>query len=887
MIALGAHRALAWILLVLGVGCGSFARAADAALTYVPSIYHFQIDVSPSDLTLATQPRLVMNLRSETLEPGSCLYIAALDPLMAASQQQTLLRGPVPQDQLQRQGPQFQWARPDLLEELRPGLFRLTKGLVDHELSLAFSAALLGWKDRHQGVRILSEFYPRLLSRCPQADEQPFYASYQDSEFFVTVHKPESWSVLGHGESIGSQMHGVGPAFSLVFYQTAQVIELQREGQRLRILSDSPSFLELKDIAGEAISYASRHLGMAASSDFLLVETDDHEPVLSPGLITLNRVQQPFLRLLQEQWLRWSIWQLSQAIAQQWFGQTVRSESLASQWLQQGLAAYLSGRFLEEHPPLAEAFRREGFTSHIFQMNFAQSLDLTAALDRVFYPPKALRGDNDPIRESTGQSPFRFVKQALILRYLHWLLGDVQFWEWQAQLVHKARRQPLTPESFLEGLRAVSSSAAEDVARYWQASTWPDLVLESWKGDRQSTTIDWSQNPELPLAFDVEVRLTSGQIWRERVHGRASRGFVKVPFAEAEIAEVHLNPDHEIFDVDRFNNQSTWKAPKMFPGNARHLADDAYTILWFPSIGKLPGEGLSLHLYWQAYRYVGSDLSGRLVFHPSDGHRGYRLLYQHRVPDLGLTGFFSVFEGDGLALPGERLVEGKAVKRSLWQAAFAASLGARLRQSLGETSATHLTQTFGLSYKTQAIVDCPGAAELQVEKTAYVPSHSFQYQRTYSLAEWGCAFPRVQGKLRAFQGRLAAEGQVPKGAYFQAQLLDEARLRLDRPLLPVSRQIQTLGLDLALTVPLPLPRSLFALPRRSQVKAYMDWLKQPLEKTSGRVGGLGFGIPLGGDIMGRESITALQISAYSVLYRRFEAVKDDRPGFLFDLSGKL
>ncbi len=858
--------------------------APEAELRFPQAEYALQIDVNEQDLSLESDPRVVLQIRSPLVRKGACVYVPALDPLLEKVQHKQMMRGPVPQDKLQRKGLGFVWARPQQWEELQAGVFRLHEQ-ADGEVSTAFSAGLLGWKDRKDGVRILSEFYPRLLSRCPGVGETPLQAMREDADYVVFIQKPESWSVLGAGYEEKAVYRWKGPAFHLVFYQRGEVVRLETGGLRLHVLSDSENFREQAPLALAAVDFYRRKLGSPAARDLLLVETDDHEPLQSPGLMTLNRPQQPLLRKLQEKWLRWNAWQMSQALATQWFGQTIRSREADQLWLTQGFVVTLAGMFLEAYPPQNELFLDDEILGDIFKLSYNETQDLTAALGRVFYPQRPLVGEDRP-RDLEASVPLEYMKHALAIRYLAWWMGEQDFAKWLADISQMFRYQALTPQSLLASL---PPKAAFDLKRFWESAEWPDFQIEDWTSEGSSTRLSWKQNPDMPVAFDLEVELKSGDFWRTRIDSRTDGGVIEIPYPRSDIQRMTLNPGREIFDTDRFNNRSDRAVPKLFPGNAKNLADDAYTLLWFPGLSKLPGEGFSLQLYWQAYRYVGSDLSGRLIYRTADGSRGYRLLYQQRLPEQALGLYLSIYEGDGLAIEGERLGDLTLSKRELFGhgSTWTAELGFRLRQELGDNKGTHTTHKFRLVSKFELSEPCGGQVEGQFEKTGFVPSEKFSYDRNYSITQWGCSAPRFQGKIRTFVGQLTSRGSPPKGAYFSAQQLEEARVRLDRPTLEPSSRIWSFGLDLAMTTPLPLPSSLFALPRRSVVKSYSDIAWEPELNRLTRVAGLGLGVPFGGDVTGRESITALQLSLYGVFYRKIDERSDHRPGLLFDFSGQL
>jgi hypothetical protein len=68
---------------------------------------------------------------------------------------------------------------------------------------------------------------------------------------------------------------------------------------------------------------------------------------------------------------------------------------------------------------------------------------------------------------------------------------------------------------------------------------------------------------------------------------------------------------------------------------------------------------------------------------------------------------------------------------------------------------------------------------------------------------------------------------------------------------------------------------------------FSDWgvLRDPDRDV--QASGVGFVLPFGGDVMGKASVTLLQFSLYSVLYRRIGSEIQRDPGFIFDFTGDL
>ncbi|WP_324959475.1 hypothetical protein [Oligoflexus sp.] len=135
-------------------------------------------------------------------------------------------------------------------------------------------------------------------------------------------------------------------------------------------------------------------LGRWPTHDLLLVETEEYEPVNVAGLVIINRPQQALMRHLQEGLLNWKIWQLTMALAEQWFGYQVQVGRLQDVWLTQSLADSLSLLFLKDSEEYDNLFTGDDDNEAWSQLNFSQVQDLIAATLSLMQSHNALLGHN-------------------------------------------------------------------------------------------------------------------------------------------------------------------------------------------------------------------------------------------------------------------------------------------------------------------------------------------------------------------------------------------------------------------------------------------------------------------------------------------------------------
>jgi hypothetical protein len=360
-----------------------------------------------------------------------------------------------------------------------------------------------------------------------------------------------------------------------------------------------------------------------------------------------------------------------------------------------------------------------------------------------------------------------------------------------------------------------------------------------------------------------------------------------VPYASVD--HVNIDPDRSIFDSDRYNNSSQWTDLNFFPGTARTLADDAYTIVWVPFLQKLPGNELSLQLGWQLFRYVGTGLTGLLVHQPATGKTGFRLQWDTNKPEHSLKLHLRISQDDDRTLPGERETSLTVSRRPLikgvpWLDIYTRQ---RLKQTLGNPDESHLASSLGFWITGEKRRTCGWRLLGDHAVSSWVPSGDFNYQRSVGLLKANCEVPGLQWQGQFFTGVSKREGIVPRGGLFQSQDVEEARLRLDHPRLPLVGRLQTWSTDLATPLRLPLPANFLVLPRRSLFKVFADGgrLMEPDHRVL--LSGAGLVLPIGGDVVGKQPITFLEFNLLAVLYRKIDDTVDTKPGLLFDFGGQL
>jgi len=858
--------------------------------------YQMQITIRPGDLNYESNARVDLSIEDKDFKPDMCIYVPLEDPAFRRSAEIHSLTGYSIRDQASRVRARVQWLRPESLQPVRPGYWRLTRPLASPAIQLSYELTLPGWRDHPGRPRIITNFYPRILTSCSEQESDELPNIPPEALFELQLRIPESWSQLNPGQNSEQGIRYRGRDFYLVLYQDAKLLETEVEGLRLRFLASSDTFFQNLPAVKQILRHHYGILDDWPTADLLLIESDEFEPVNIAGLVLVNRPQQELMRSLQEDFLNWNTWQMTLALADQWFGHQARVHRLEDSWLTQSLADSLALLFLRDSSEYENLFTGLQGREPWFQLNFSQVQDLLAATLSLVQPHNAMvDSELKSLPDILQRPPYAFIRSSQALRVLLKEMGFKEYSRFLREIFALGSKKALQP-SMVIGLLQKSFDRKDRIysqilQNYWQSDSWPDaqIVKVSKAQDPKATQVQIEFNNELRIPLDVAVHTRDGQTQVQRIAAEDAQGLLVFGVPYRDVAFAEIDPDRSIFDGDRFNNSSDWPDLKFFPGNARTLSDDAYTILWAPFLQKLPGNALSLQLGWQLFRYLGTGLTGSLVHQPKTGRFGYRLLWQQAIPERSLKVNLQVAQDDDRTLPGERLsdltIQRSPVAKGLpWLDIFSRQ---RLRQTLGIREESHLTSAFGTVLRGPKRRTCGWQLNTEQELSTWVLKKNFNYRRSFGLFKLNCEVPGFQWNGNVFWGGSKRDGDVPGGALFQPQDLDESRLRLDRPRLPLSGRANTWGMNFAVPLRLPLPSDLLVLPRRSLFKVFADGgqLKEPEHRVL--LGGTGLVLPIGGDVIGKQPITFLEFSLLAVFYRKVDGVTDTKPGLLFDFSGQL
>ena len=854
------------------------------------------------------QARVTLQTRIPTTE--LCLYLPYNDPLFYHDPAQQFARRS--REALQQRpefGEQFLEEYQTRLEigEISPFLVRL-KVPADRAATTTFnfdySFVLPHWSDREGEQFLFYRFYPQPLNHCPGMEEL-----HSDYDFAGMRHMQvklsglEGWQVqsVHQQQSLGDSLI-LEDSRDIVFNITRgyQQERFDFDGLTLRFVFTDKTFLNRLGYIKSFLKQLQYYLGPYPFKELIFLESEELEPSKIDSFVILNRPKQIGMQVLQEEYLNWILWQICQQLGEQWYGVGITPNSQDSAWFFRGQVEFYTYLILKEDSRIFNLFRSEEGGQPWFHFNHRQGTDLAASLLGVLDSGSALVDEKLNSRRSAyEQNGFAYVRHLLAMRYLYWLYGD-QFLDFVRSFTVERMRsvQKTSHKDFYQAMAASSElqdsgfAAADLLKLWWTSDQWPDFRLletdcSSFLRSSEDCYLKVDMDSDFVIPFDVELSVPGSERRIQRVFPK--RDSVDVVFEHVgRRGVVTINPGREIFDRDRFNNANEWSGIHFLPGDVSTVRDDAYTVVWAPFPSKLPGEDLSLNLGLQVFRYVTAGVSGVVQYIPSEKQLGYNLLYLKDLPDMGAYVIANLLENYGKNFKGERIFGLNLIKSPLFFSEPELALGVKIqsRQSLGIKDSQHFINGYSLRLDRLEFWHCSANMNVETEFTLNVQD-LFSYQKDWAIARVGCSDRRLSAGLRLFQGSLRSRGLIADNVRFFPQDLGLARIRLDHPSLPSTNKIRSLNFDLQWPANLPLPSAFFALPRQSKWRIFADVGEVFHPSDRYEAAGLGYSLPIGGDIVGRRSLTVFRFTVLTVLHRVYDGQTDQRPGFLFDFTGKL
>ena len=776
------------------------------------------------------------------------------------------------------------------LEYLAPHLIKITQ--PPQHLDLDYKFRLPQWATQDRKQKLFHGYYPQALTECPAVlGETTSPEQLRSFSFETVIAKPDFVKLTSPYPIRGATVANRGNMTTFSLTIGFKMRSLAVGGLSVEILYQNNDFLDYEPYFTKFIEFYQSQLGELPVRKLLLLESEELEKAGIPGIISINRPKQAGLHQFQNKFLNWGLWQLAIFTSQQWFGANIWVEKNDHRWLLRGMADYYANLALKNQTKIDNLLRYTD-DQPWFRLEYSQSIDLLATLQKIRNPYNQILDENFRIYNNLDDTEsFDYIRQFLLLRYLHWYLGD-RFTAQLRSFYQKHRAAGVSYHSFYDHMLVENKDDSVAVSRimnlWWASSTWPDLTLLNHSSQRLADgryrlNFAVQQPADFSLDYDVKFDFSDGSSETRRFAHTVVEGEV---ILAKEPTNLTLNPGREIFDENRFDNSSRWPRLYIWPGSAATLYDDAYTFVWLPFFNKLPGEGFSLMLGLQLFRYLDAGMSIFVAHVPSEDRTGFNMIYQSKQSYFGLGLGLSAVQDYGPGLRDQRILEALLSKayEPRWPLRIQFNLALRNRANLLE-GANHSTYGLVTNLSTTGQRNCGFSIIGSVEKT--IPKEVVSYDRRFILAAASCRGRGFLAGVRGFSGKLMQKKGFSSHSLFSPQSLSEARLRIDKPVLTGVEQISSLNLDFEAPFPLPLGSNLPILPKQSSLRLFFDYGESTSHSWRYQATGAGLRLPLGGDVVGKRSFAVGSLSLLTVFNRHYQGRTDTTPGFLIDFMGKL
>ena len=792
---------------------------------------------------------------------------------------------------------------------LTPYLMKVTTS--SQEIQLEFKSHVPRPSSYSRDDFMFEGFNPVPLHSCPEAPYDSAYFQVASNELSASVYFPSGWQYIGPGTTTGStaQIRLRARLFGFVLAKGMKVKVVREDDPRVKVWYRSEQAADLDESISHALDVQQKIFGKFPFPSLDLVETGEVEKASLPGLITLNRPKQEILRFLQSEWLNWRQWLVTAFTANQWYGQSVSVNTPDDGWLLDGLADYATQETLITSKLRYNLFNTYRIGFHIFSFNYLQIQELVAsALNRAAPSTRLTSASFNSFDEVRNAHPLAYIKHALALRQMKFHVGDHAFSNWLKQVTRDFQYQSISPSKFMQTLGNSPSPFSADqkselthyLSQWWSSDGWPDLVLRKvestqlpdgkWAAKAQISQKGAIKVPAKVLFLDSAGNESIALMASQENTEASSTDLTAAVVLNSKATSVVLDPNHEVFDSDRFDNKSTWSSLKFFPGNARTLDDDNYTLVWAPYAFRHPGEPTSVGVQGVLFKYLQGSTRMRVETYPKNG-RGAGFIHQiSDFPDKKLN--FQLLLQQYYTQ--DQVAQFSVLRSPLFFSSPLLNLGAKIRyrNNIDAPESSHVTGAAYSSLKTISSWKRLASARIAFE-SEYAPKSQikkFGYVRDSVTADATFTLSRrslIDASLRLFHGKLAAVDNAPSSAKFRLTSLEESRLRIDDSNLPLADEISSGNAELSFPLFIPLPWNSLVLSRNIRWRTFYDHGYSPDLTSTFKAGGLGLDIPFGGDIMGAGSLTFTRLSILAVLYTSVNQQVSRKPSFLFDVTGEL
>lgn len=738
-------------------------------------------------------------------------------------------------------------------------------------------------------------FFPEVLNHCTVP------ARARSLSLSVNLKTPQGWTYAG-------------PATPQTLTARTFAFALAKDFRRTRVKAGSvdvdvyfrtPDFIDILPTIMQAMPRMEQLFGPYPFKTMTLVETTELQRNGLPGLLVMNKPAQALFSSMQSTLLNWPHWIVSAQLARQWYGAAVVAEDPDDDWLTEGTIEFAALETLRTNERRFNLFNPTESGWRLFSFDYQQIAEISAATLRRFAPFAALTTAELKSRDNAAhQHPLLFVKHTFALKQMQGFAGEPAFSNFLRGFTTRHLHGTVTPNEFAAYLDrkpspfppATRQKLPGFLRRWWTAEGWPDFHLVSFDSEplpdgRFAAKVVAVQEGEVDFPPIVGVRDDAGG--QTFIRAQAGKTEDDKPAWVAEVVtreppvEAAVDPSHEAFDTDRFNNSSSYPGVSFFPGGANTLRDDDYTVVWLPYALRRPGEPFTFGLQAAGFRYIQGGLYLKGETAPSEHLNAFSIRQRYQIVSKALHGDLSIDQD----YDDDRTTEASVVRAPLFNGDpfVSTSLKVRRKQHVGAPLTAHETGVFGLTFKSAvASQTCYYHVSGEIERAPPEFAHGFSYERRTAQSSFDCGLaPRVNVAARIFGGTLSSTGSPPQQAYFDPIDLKEARLLVDKDDIPVAKKVTSGSVDLLLPFSIPLPTSTMILSRQMRYRLFYDAGRsyQPLHTY--RSAGMGLSMPFGGDLTGAGSLALTKLTVLGILWSKTDNVEIRKPSVVFDITGDL
>ncbi|MEZ4744116.1 MAG: hypothetical protein R3B45_16985 [Bdellovibrionota bacterium] len=686
-----------------------------------------------------------------------------------------------------------------------------------------------------------------------------------------------------------------------------KVKNLTKNATPIRIFYHSKYAESLFETIVDSLTNHTNWLGPYPFSELILVETAEVHALGIPGFVPFNLPRQGAFRSLQNKFLNWPHWMISQQLAAQWFLGSTFSNAKKDKWFFEGFNHFLVYQFLKSKPKLFDLFNQSSLVSKILSMSYHQAQDITASIFRRNDPYGTLTDENfNSIHSSDNQNPLLFIRHSLALRQISTSIGEEKmkiFLRSFYNYIEKRESKPADMVNFtsfnIQGLNSLEKELISYCLKeWWTKWQWPDYSIESidrYKNSESNwtTKVHIAQNENILLP--VPIRLTDAkgkEYWKNSFPTDTNDHTSIVTFkTSAPADEIEIDPERTVFDSDRFNNSNTLPSLRFFPGTAKTFYDDSYTIFWGPYAFRRPGEPFFLGVGGAIFRYLNSSLffSGERAF--TDDLGAFSLRHKYNLPQAAIKINTSVNQD----FRGSRVMLMEVGRSPIFQSGpkLSGLLKIRRRQTVGQFNTVHGTigaeaNMIPASNTGDCMYNLTGESEIAPEAA----SPEFTYRKEIGKAQLQCnIFKYFTLRLKLFRGLIHDDqGPIPEETKFFINDMEQAQIRIDSDNIEPSKNINSTTIAFDTPLPISISSETMILSRKARLQFFYDYgyaLSEEHKYRIFRASGIQLNLPFGGDIMGAGSLALFNFSLATILYSYNDGKIDKKPSYLFSVNSSL